>query len=65
MQCSSRKFVASQIYYGLRIANPGWPAERITDAVIAECDMLIRKLDGRPDPRKIRRERRERLARAF
>ena len=50
MQCSSRKFVASQIYYGLRIANPGWPAERITDAVIAECDMLIKKLDRRPAP---------------
>jgi len=45
MQCSSRKFVASQVYYGLRIAHPDWLAEKITDAVIAECDLLIRKLD--------------------
>jgi len=47
MQCSSRKFVASQVYYGLRIAHPDWPAEKITDAVISECDLLIRKLDKR------------------
>jgi hypothetical protein len=45
MQCSSRKFVASQVYYGLRIAHPDWPAEKITDAVIDECDLLIHKLD--------------------
>lgn len=45
MQCSSRKFVASQVYYGLRIAHPHWSAERITDAVLEECDLLIRKLD--------------------
>ena len=45
MQCSSRKFVASQVYYGLRIAHPDWPPELITDAVIIECDLLIRKLD--------------------
>jgi len=45
MQCSARKFVASQVYYGLRIAHPDWSAERITDAVLAECDLLIRKLD--------------------
>lgn len=45
MQCSARKFVASQVYYGLRIAHPDWPADKITDAVIEECDMLISKLD--------------------
>jgi hypothetical protein len=45
MQCSSRKFVASQVYYGLRIAHPDWDAERITDAVVAEADLLIAKLD--------------------
>ena len=28
-----------------------WPAEKITDAVIVECDMLIRKLD-KPQKRK-------------
>jgi hypothetical protein len=47
MQCSARKFVASQVYYGLRIAHPYWSAEHITDAVLAECDLLIHKLDSR------------------
>ena len=45
MQCSSRKFVASQVYYGLRIAKPDMPAEELTDQVVREADMLIRKLD--------------------
>ena len=45
MQCSSRKFVASQVYYGLRIAHPNMPAEELTTRVVHEADMLIRKLD--------------------
>jgi hypothetical protein len=54
MQCSSRKFVASQVYYGLRIAHPNWSAEKITEAVLAECDLLIQKLDkkDKKKPRK-------------
>jgi len=45
MQCSSRKFVASQVYYGLRIAHPNWAAEGLIDQVVKEADLLIRKLD--------------------
>ena len=52
MQCSSRKFVASQVYYGLRIAHPDWPADKLTDAVLAECDLLIEKLDRKKKRKK-------------
>ena len=45
MQCSARKFVASQVYYGLRIAHPDWPADRMIETVVAEADLLIAKLD--------------------
>jgi hypothetical protein len=48
MQCSSRKFVASQVYYGLRIANPLMTAEALTDQVVREADMLLRKLERKP-----------------
>lgn len=46
--------MASQVYYGLRIAHPDWDAEQITDAVIAECDMLIKKLDKKKPPKRHR-----------
>ena len=58
MQCSARKFVASQVYYGLRIAHPNWSAEGLIDQVVKEADMLIAKLDKtekKPKPLKWKR----------
>jgi predicted RNA polymerase sigma factor len=52
MQCSARKFLASQALYGTQIAHPDWTREELTDEAIELSNMLIRKLDREEKERK-------------
>lgn len=45
MQCSSRKFVASQVFYGTQIAHPKWSQERLVKYTVKTADMLLKALD--------------------
>ena len=52
MQCSARKFLASQALYGAQIAHPDWSRDKLTDEAIELSENLIRKLDKQEKKRK-------------
>ena len=45
MQCSARKFLASQALYGAQIAHPDWSHAQLVAEAVALSAQLIRKLD--------------------
>jgi hypothetical protein len=45
MQCSARKFLASQALYGNQIAHPRWSKARLVKESVELSAMLIRELD--------------------
>jgi len=47
MQCSSRKFVASQVFYGTQIAHPRWSQKRLVKYTVETADLLLKTLDAK------------------
>jgi hypothetical protein len=45
MQCSARKFLASQALYGNQIAHPRWSKKRLVEESVLLSAMLIKELD--------------------
>jgi hypothetical protein len=45
MQCSARKFLASQALYGHQIAHPRWSKKRLVKESVELSEMLIAELD--------------------
>ena len=45
MQCSARKFLASQALYGAQIAHPDWTREQLVEEAVKLSKLLILKLD--------------------
>ena len=47
MQCSARKFLASQALYGAQIAHPEWSHEQLVTEAVTLSAKLIQRLDGK------------------
>jgi hypothetical protein len=45
MQCSARKFLASQALYGAQIAHPDWSHDQLVDEAVNLSEKLIRRLE--------------------
>jgi hypothetical protein len=45
MQCSARKFLASQALYGNQIAHPRWSKARLVKESVELSALLIRELE--------------------
>ena len=45
MQCSARKFLASQALYGAQIAHPDWSREKLVNEAVVLSALLIQQLD--------------------
>lgn len=54
MQCSARKFLASQALYGAQIAHPDWSHDKLVNEAVTLSEKLIIKLD-KPKPKRKRR----------
>ena len=46
MQCSARKFLASQALYGAQIAHPDWSHDQLVEEAVTLSSKLIKRLDS-------------------